>query len=181
MGKKKIIVVDVVDTNNDNDSVTIDDNQKTTPDTPDPEVPIIPETANITDTKDEYIKEKDIKYEDINSDVKEIENEKKTREQILIKCEKCNKFVTAKTLRYTHGVKCGEVKRSRPKKVNEKVQPDTTHKAVKVEPAKAVSPPPGLETPQTERKTYEDMRRERLTERLKHRAEHNIQLFKQVL
>ena len=133
MAKKKIIVVDVdiAEPSNDTDIVTVDNNKETASDTPEE-----------TDTKDENITEKDIKYEDITEEVKE-----KTREQTLVKCEKCNKFVTAKTLRYTHGAKCGEVKRSRPKKELEKeleiveVKPDKPDKPVKLKK------PPGLELP----------------------------------
>ena len=41
---------------------------------------------------------------------------KKIRNQELVKCDKCQKWVTPKTLKYTHSLKCGEVKKSRPKR-----------------------------------------------------------------
>ncbi len=42
--------------------------------------------------------------------------QQKTKRTKLIKCEKLRKFVTEKTMKYTHNLKCCIVKKSRPNK-----------------------------------------------------------------
>ena len=111
---------------------------------------------------------------------------KKIREQKLIKCEKCGKFVTAKTLKYTHGIKCGEVKKSRPKKseikINENVQEEKTpdsvpiQKVIKDTPQPVPRPQPPKTIVKEVVKSYEEMRKDRLKERLKQREERNVNL-----
>ena len=109
----------------------------------------------------------------------------------MVQCAKCQKWVTPKTLKYTHSLKCGVVKKSRPNKseikINEIVQeeappppappPPPIQKVIKDKqpPVQRTQPPKPIE------KTFEQMRKERLTEYLKQRAERNINLFKQVL
>ena len=118
---------------------------------------------------------------------------KKIREQQLIQCEKCNKWVTPKTMKYTHHLKCGEVKKSkggRPKKseikINEVVQEDTPPSPEPVQTVKQVKKPiePQPQQPKTfvkeVVKTFEELRKERLIMRLKQREERNVSLFKQV-
>ena len=126
---------------------------------------------------------------------------KKIREQQLVKCEKCGKFVTPKTLKYTHSLKCGVEKyqpgRPKKSKINENVKeeapppppptepppppPAPVQKVVKDKPPPVlkqdVKPPIVKEVV----KSFEEMRKERLEERLKQREERNINLFKQVL
>ena len=115
----------------------------------------------------------------------------KIRNQELVKCEKCGKFVTAKTLKYTHSLKCGEVKKSRPKtseiKINEIVQEDKPPSPVPIQKVvkdntlsvlqQHTKPPIVKEVV----KTYEEMRKDKMKERLIQRQERNINLFKQVL
>ena len=48
--------------------------------------------------------------EEISKDTDASEPTKEIREQQLVQCEKCKKWVTPKTLKYTHGIKCGQVK-----------------------------------------------------------------------
>ena len=104
--------------------------------------------------------------------------------------------VTAKTLKYTHSLKCGVEKYSpgRPKqseiKINENVQetpPTPAPTPVPIQKENAVNKPP-VQRQQPPKivvkdvvKSYDDMRKERLSERLKQRAERNVNLSKQVL
>ena len=111
----------------------------------------------------------------------------------MVKCEKCGKYVTPKTLKYTHSLKCGVEKYQpgRPKKteikINEVVQEEATPPPAPVQMVTKDKPPPAQRQPPPKTvlkdvvKTFEEMRKERLTERLKQRAERNINLFKQVL
>jgi hypothetical protein len=118
---------------------------------------------------------------------------KKIRNQELIQCEKCNKWVTPKTMKYTHHLKCGIVKNSRggrPKKsqikINEITQEDTPPSPVLPETVAKVKKPtePRQQPPKTivkeVLKSFEELRKERLIQRLKQREERNVSLFKQV-
>ena len=40
-----------------------------------------------------------------------VDETKKIRKQHLIKCGKCDKWVTEKTLKYSHSIKCGLIKK----------------------------------------------------------------------
>jgi len=141
-----------------------------------------------TDEKLETIKESQDEKTD---NTEPIEPAKKIREQKLIRCEKCNKFVTEKTMKYTHSIKCGQVKKSRPNKseikINENVQEEKTPDSVPIQKVIKDTPQPVLrqhtKAPIVKEvvKTYEEMRKERLKERLREREQRNVNLFKQVL
>ena len=189
----KIKIVDVVDKEVENDAYTItnDEIEKS-------ELPTENATSETPEETTAVIEEKDEGTpKEVSTDTTAPEPTKKIRNQELVKCEKCGKFVTAKTLKYTHSLKCGVEKyqpgRPKKSKINENVKeeapPPPPPEAPPPPPQKVVKdkPPPVQRTqpPKTVVKevvkTFEDMRRERLTERLKQRAERNINLFKQVL
>ena len=128
--------------------------------------------------------------EEVSISITTSESTKKVRNQELVKCKKCRKLLTAKTFKYTHSLKCGEVKKSRSKKseikINENVQEETPNpvpiqKVVKDKPQPVQRQHTKPQVVKEVVKTFEEMRRERLTERLKQRAERNINSFKQVL
>ena len=191
--KSQIKIVDVVDKDVESDAYAITNDAVKEGELPAENEPS--ETAEEigtieekTDEKLETIKESQDEKTD---NTEPIEPAKKIREQKLIKCEKCGKFVTAKTLKYTHGIKCGEVKKSRPRKseikINENVQEETQPNPAPVQKAEEVKQPP-VPWPQQPKtivkevvKSYEEMRKDRLKERLKQREERNVNLFKQVL
>ena len=183
--KTKIKIVDVDDKeikNDDEYSVTVDEvkenellTENEPPETTEETTAIIPEKIEGTP-------------EEISKDTNASEPTKKIREQQLVQCEKCKKWVTPKTLKYTHGIKCGQVKKSRPKKseikMNEDVQEKTPPSPVQVQKeVKDKQPPVQPPKPIVKDvvKTFEEMRKDRLKERLKQREERNINLFKQVL
>jgi len=170
----KIKIVDVVDKDVENDAYIV---------------------ANIEE-KDEGT------TQEVTVDTATTEPTKKIRNQELVQCDKCKKWVTPKTLKYTHSLKCGVEKYQpgRPKKSEIKITENVQEEA----PSPPPPPPPPEPTPAVQKvvkdkpppvprtqppktvvkevvKTFEEMRRERLTERLKQRAERNINLFKQVL
>ena len=189
----KIKIVDVVDKDVENDAYanTNDEIEKS-------ELPAENEPSE-TNEKLETIEEKTnekletIKEcQDEKTDYTEpIEQTKKIREQKLIKCIICGKFVTEKTMKYTHSIKCGQVKKSRPKKadmiINENIQeykqPDPTpiQKVEEVKQLPVSRPQPPKTIVKEVVKSYEEMRKDRLKERLKQREERNVNLFKQVL
>ena len=183
--KTKIKIVDVDDKevkNDDEYAVTVDEVKES-------ELPTENEPPETTEEATAIIQEKDENArEEISKDTDASEPTKKIREQQLVQCEKCKKWVTPKTLKYTHGIKCGEIKKSRPKKseikINENVQEQTPPSPVQVQKEvkdkqQPVQPPKPIVKDVV--KTFEEMRKDRLKERLKQREERNINLFKQVL
>jgi len=183
----KIKIVDVVDKEVENDAYTItnDEIEKS-------ELPTENATSETPEETTAVIEEKDEGTpEEVRVDTTATETTKKIRNQELVQCPKCQKWVTPKTLKYTHGLKCGEVKKSRPKKseikINENVQEEAPPPPVPIQKVEEVRKPPVQRQPPPKTvakdvvKTFEEMRKERLTERLKQRAERNINLFKQVL
>ena len=183
--KTKIKIVDVDDKevkNDDEYAVTVDEVKES-------ELPTENEPPETTEEATAIIQEKDENArEEISKDTNASEPTKKIREQQLIQCEKCKKWVTPKTLKYTHGIKCGEIKKSRPKKseitINENVQEKTPVNPVPIEKeVKDKQPPVQPPKPIVKDvvKTFEELRRERLHQRLRQREERNINLFKQVL
>ena len=196
----KIKIIDVVDKEVGHDDYTITNNE-----VEESKLPIENTTSETTEETTAIIEEKDQgTTEQTNTDTATTEPTKKIRNQELVKCEKCGKFVTAKTLKYTHSLKCGVEKYQpgRPKKSeikineNENIQeappppppaPPPEPTPAPVQKVKEVRKPPvqRIQPPKTVVKevvkTFEEMRKERLTERLKQRAERNVNLFKQVL
>ena len=192
----KIKIIDVVDKEIKNDDYTI-----TNDEVKESELPVENTTSEATEETTANVEEKDEGTpEQVSTDTTTTES-KKIRQQELVKCEKCQKWVTAKTLKYTHSLKCGVEKYQpgRPKK--SKINENVKEEAPPPPPPEAPPPPPPApvqkivkdkpqpvqRTPQPKTvvkevvKTFEEMRKERLTERLKQRAERNINLFKQVL
>ena len=179
----KIKIVDVVDKDvqNDDYAVTVDEIEKN--ELPDKNEPFeaAEETTAIVEEKGEGTPE------EISIDTDTAEPTKKIREQQLVQCEKCQKWVTPKTMKYTHHLKCGDVKKSkggRPKKseikINEIVQEHTPPSPAPIQNVKEVKPQPPKTFVKEVVRTYEDMRKERLIIRLKQREERNVNLFKQV-
>lgn len=194
----KIKIVDVVDKDLKNDdayTITNDEIKES-------ELSVENEPPETTEETTPIIQEKDEgTTEEVSTDTATTES-KKIRQQELVKCEKCGKFVTAKTLKYTHSLKCGVEKYQpgRPKKSEVKINENIQEAPPPPPPSPPPPPPPApvqkivkgkpqpvqrTQQPKTVVKevvkTFEEMRKERLTERLKQRAERNINLFKQVL
>ena len=125
----KIKIVDVVDKdikNDDDYAVTVDEVKENELPDKNESFEAAEETTAIAQEENEATTEK------VSINTNAAEPTKKIREQQLIQCEKCNKWVTPKTMKYTHHLKCGVVKNSRggrPKKseikINEVVQEDT--------------------------------------------------------
>ena len=186
--KSNIKIVDVSDKevkNDDEYAITVDEVKES-------ELPTENEPPETTEETTAIIQEKDEgTREEVSENTTTAEPTKKIREQQLVQCQKCGKFVTPKTLKYTHGIKCGEIKKSRPKeseiKINENAQEDNPTNPVPVQKEEEVRKPPVPQQntkPQIVKevvKTFEEMRKDRLKERLKQREERNINLFKQVL
>ena len=186
----KIKIVDVVDKDvkNDDYAVTVDEIEKNELRDKNEPFEAAEEATAIVEKKDEA------KTEEVSINTIASEPTKKIREQQLIQCEKCNKWVTPKTMKYTHHLKCGVVKNSRggrPKKseikVNEVMHEDTppspepTETVAKVKKPIEPKPQPPKTIVKEVVKTFEELRKERLIVRLKQREERNVNLFKQVL
>ena len=186
--KNNIKIVDVDDKevkNDDEYTVTVDEIKEA-------ELPTENEPPETAEEATAIIQEKvEGTPEEVSKDTTTAEPTKKIREQQLVQCQKCGKFVTPKTLKYTHGIKCGEVKKSRPKKseikINENVQEDKPPDPAPVQPVVKDKQPPVPQAQPPKQivkevvKTFEEMRKDRLKERLRQREERNINLFKQVL
>ena len=186
MTKKKIKVVDVVDNDKKDDEYTVIVDEITSNEVSDDKVESVKEN---TDEKLETIKEEQEEKTSITEVSEPIESTKKIREQELVKCNKCNKWVTPKTMKYTHSNTCGIVKKTKPKKtiLNEHEQEYKSPNPVNKETAEVDKSQSVLQKQQLVPtvkevvKSYEDMRKDRLKERLKQRDERNKLLFKQVL
>ena len=168
----KIKIVDVVDKEIESDAYTIANDE-----VKECGLPTENEQLETTNETTAIVKEKhETTPEEISTNTTTTEPATQIRNQELVQCEKCNKFVTPKTLKYTHGLKCGENKRSRPNKseikINENVQEEEappTHApiSVPVQKEKVVNKPPVQRTqpPKTVVKevvkSYEEMRKER--------------------
>ena len=185
----KIKIVDVVDKD-----VTSDDYAVTVDEVKENELPDKNEPFEAAEEAPAIAQEKDeAKTEEVSINTIASQPTKKIREQQLVQCEKCNKWVTPKTMKYTHHLKCGVVKNSRggrPKKseikINEIVQEDTPpspepiQKVREVKQSIVIQKPPPKTVVKEVVKTFEEMRKERLIVRLKQREERNVNLFKQV-
>ena len=93
----------------------------------------------------------------------------KQRVQELEECERCGKMLTKKSLRYTHRLHCGVVKEVKPK-------PAAKPKPV-VGRSLYQSPPP----PPPVQQSFEEMRRERIIQRMNDKRESAKQLFLQAI
>ena len=176
MPKKKITVVDIKD---DENADIVDSNEVTTLE------PIIEENNIETQDKpiveDTPVEEKPV--EDKPVEDKPIVEDKIVRTNELIKCPKCLKMVTSKTLKYSHKKTCtGEDK---PTPIS---KPKPIKQVAKIEEEAPPSPPklvrtistPVAPTPITQQPTPEMMREYRLqqrTEQLKMRSDRMSSLF----
>ena len=170
--KNNIKIVDVGDKelkNDDEYAVTVNEIEKN-------ELPTENEPPETTEETTAIIPEKDENArEEISKDTDASEPTKRIREQQLVQCQKCKKWVTPKTLKYTHGIKCGQIKKSRPKKtseikINENVQEDKpanpvpSQKVVKDKQPHVPQAQPPKQTVKDAVKTFEEMRKDRLNE-----------------
>ena len=181
MPKKKITVVDIKD---DENADIVDSNEVTTLE------PIIEE--NNIETQDKPIVE-DTPVEDTPVEEKPVEDkpvedkpiveEKIVRTNELIKCPKCLKMVTSKTLKYSHKETCtGEVEANKPEPIS-KSKP--IKQLAKIEEEVPPSPPKLVRTisqatPVTQQPTPEMMRTYRneiRTQQLKIRSDRMSSLF----
>ena len=113
--------IKIVDVESDDYAVTVDALKEN--ELPDKNEPFeaAEETTAIVQEKDEGT------TEEVSIDTITAEPTKKIREQQLVQCEKCGKYVSEKTMKYTHHLKCGIVKNSRggrPKKSQIKIKID---------------------------------------------------------
>ena len=153
-----------------------------------------PNSGNATPTEQEVKEEQIVEVQQQPSDA-----EKTTRTNELVKCEKCGKYVTQKTLKYTHHKTCSANtdKQTKPKK-KEEVEHEPP--AVVEEAAPVAPPPTKLERQKStyikpnpshgwdiERHTptlapepklsFDEMRRQRLKQRADQRTLKHISLF----
>ena len=179
MPKKTIKVSDITHENNEKNPVN-------------DEVEAIKETKPVEETQEkqeEKVEEtiietpQDIPQETPTEIVEEVKEVTKTRKQELKQCPKCKKWLTAKTLFYFHQCTKNDVPKAkrRPKKVIVKdIQPPTPEK-IKLERQtnqiveqgenflKSLSTDKIDYTPKVEI-SYEDMRRERIKQRIEQRS-----------
>ena len=193
MTKKKIKVLDIIPENNENEVANDEIKEVNEPE------PII-ENNEKTEQEPEKIEQehekvkeetKEIKQEVIKETTTEIaqEEQKNVRIQELVKCPDCGKNMTKKTLKYFHPKVC-------PKATN-KTEPKPKKERVKVKEIEEIpeqiplvrqtnSVPDEPLTPKMPKKvdytppvelTYEDMRKQRLKERMEQRTIKIQQLF----
>jgi len=177
--------IKIVDVESDDYAVTVDEVKENELPSKNEPFEAAEETTAIVQEKDEGTTE-EVSIDTITAEPTKI------REQQLVKCEKCNKWVTPKTMKYTHHLKCGEVKKSkggRPKKSQIKITeiieedtqiPEPTEKVKEVKKPIEPKPQPPKTIVKEVVKTFEELRKERLIVRLKQREERNVNLFKQV-
>jgi len=185
----KIKIVDVVDKD-----VTSDDYAVTVDEVKENELPDKNEPLEAAEEATAIVQEKDKgTTEEVSINTISAEPTKKIRTQELTQCEKCSKWVTLKTMKYTHHLKCGVVKNSRggrPKKSEIKINditeedkppiPAPTETVAKVKKPIEPKPQPPRTIVKEVVKSFEELRKERLIVRLKQREERNVNLFKQV-
>ena len=178
---RKIKVLDIIPENNENTPINDD-------------VETVKETEQIEEKQEEVIeKPQEITTEQKQDQIQEtpteiVEETTKTREQQLRQCPKCLKWLTPKTLRYFHECTKNDTvkaKRRPHKKVVEvrdiedpppipvKLERQTNQL---VEPSTPKLPKKIDYTPKTEI-SYEDMRRERIKQRIQQRSVKMTSLF----
>ena len=178
MPKKKITVVDIKD--DENADIVVDSNEVTIPEMQ----PIIEENNN--ETQDKPIEDKPIVEEKPAPDSlreqqdKPIVEEKIVRTNELIKCPKCLKMVTSKTLKYSHKKTCtGEdkpepISKSKPIKQLAKIEEEVPPSPPKlVRTISQVTPVTQQPTPEMMRTYRNEMR----TQQLKIRSDRMSTLF----
>ena len=173
---KKITVVNIDDNEPKNDEV-IDVTEPT-----DGPVEVLQETIEKLETIEEDTKEvetpqvEDKPVED--TPVKQPETNTKTRLQELVKCPKCNKMVTSKTLKYSHKNTCSGEEKNKLKKEKPLPKPEPVHDIEEVPQPKLVKSMPII--PEREPTTAEIMREYRqkmMKERIQLRQDKMKNLF----
>ena len=178
MTKKKIKVIDIVDNDKKDDDYTVIVDEINANEVCDAIGPVSDNDIEITTNEEPQL-------ENVMPVV--LDDTTKIRQHKLVKCEKCNKWVTEKTMKYTHSKTCGDVKKKQTNKNTETPNISLPYKQpnpVKIEPVvkqqqvlqRQLSTPIVKESVNT----YEEMRKDRLNERLKQRSEKHMLLFKQV-
>ena len=184
MTKKKIKVLDIIPENNENEATNDEIKEVNEPE------PII-ENNEKTEQEPEKIEQehekvkeetKEIKQEVIKETPTEIlqEEQKNVRIQELVKCPDCGKNMTKKTLKYFHPKVCPKATNKtevKPKKEKIKVKDiEEIPEQIPDEPLTPKIPKKVDYTPPVEL-TYEDMRKQRLKERMEQRTIKIQQLF----
>ena len=184
MTKKKIKVLDIIPENNENTPINDD-------------VETVKETEPIEEKQEEVIeKPQEITTEQTQEEIQETQSDKeettKTREQQLRQCPKCMKWLTPKTLRYFHECTKNDTvkaKRRPHKKIEvkdiEDIE-DTTPPPMPVKLMRQTNQPVEPSTPKLPKRidytppvqiSYEDMRKQRIKERISQRAVKISNLF----
>ena len=187
MTKKKIKVLDIIPENNENTPINDD-------------VETVKETEQIEEKQEEVIeKPQEITTEQTQEEIQETPTEivdkeetTKTREQQLRQCPKCMKWLTPKTLRYFHECTKNDTvkaKRRPHKKIEvkdiEDIE-DTTPPPMPVKLMRQTNQPVEPSTPKLPKRidytpkteiSYEDMRKQRIKERISQRAVKISNLF----
>ena len=171
MGKKKITVVDITE-NTDNDADISDNNDVVEEPikTIENEEPVIEPVIETVDTQPlETIVEEPVKEDKI------------VRTNELIKCPKCDKLVTRKTLKYSHKKTCSGEEAAVQKPIKTKAQPKPIPDIEEV-PVSSLKSPPKLErrnvTPtQITPEMMNEHRKQMRAERLKMRSDNMSSLF----
>ena len=181
---RKIKVLDIIPENNENTPINDD-------------VEAVKETEQIEEKQEEVIeKPQEITTEQTQEEIQETQSDKeettKTREQQLRQCPKCLKWLTPKTLRYFHECTKNDTvkaKRRPHKKIEvkdiEDIE-DTTPPPMPVKLMRQTNQPVEPPTPKLPKRidytppvqiSYEDMRKQRIKERISQRAVKISNLF----
>ena len=101
----------------------------------------------------------------------------KIRQQELVKCETCGKFVTKKTMKYTHSKTCGIIKDKVVKTKTNKILYEEEKQPVEQPHSKIIKDKPTPVVVKEVVKTFEQMRRDRYKQRVNERSTMMTNLF----
>jgi len=174
MGKKKITVVDISE-NTDNDADIIDNNEVA-------EEHI--KTVETIETLIEPVETPVVVTQPLEPIIEEqVKEDKIVRTNELVKCPKCDKNVTRKTLKYSHKKTCSGEEAAVQKPIKTKAQPKQIPDIEEV-PVSSLKSPPKLERQITRTKPtlitpemMNDHRKQMRAERLKMRSDNMSSLF----
>ena len=176
---RKIKVLDITHENNENTPINDD-------------VEAIKETEQIEEKQEETVEEDGVALSHTSEKGKALFETTKTREQQLRQCPKCMKWLTPKTLRYFHECTKNDTvkaKRRPHKKIEVKDiedTEDTTPPPMPVKLMRQTNQPVEPSTPKLPKRidytppvqiSYEDMRKQRIKERISQRAVKISNLF----
>ena len=176
---RKIKVLDIIPENNENTPINDD-------------VETVKETEQIEEKQEEVIEKPQEPIQETPTEIVDKEETTKTREQQLRQCPKCMKWLTPKTLRYFHECTKNDTvkaKRRPHKKIEvkdiEDIE-DTTPPPMPVKLMRQTNQPVEPSTPKLPKRidytppvqiSYEDMRKQRIKERISQRAVKISNLF----